>query len=188
MSATRVANRDDLADAVVELTSAKILSQPRENLRRSGWRAHRPPSGSRLLLILIGILSMFTSSCGCVPDWVHGDGSLYGIHNEDLSRANVVIYRMPTEFLIGQLNSQGIRAVRSTLLQAAPGGGITLWCYPGGPCVRTADVRDDFRDDIRNRSDLDDALRDAARNRDCLAWTFLPSRNFTHKKHSCKGL
>jgi hypothetical protein len=117
---------------------------------------------------------------------------LYGIHNEDAARVNVVIYRGATQFLIIQMDAKGIREVRNILDDAVPGGNLFEWCitYPGGAhqCVRVSDLQGWFNSDVWNRSDLDDALRDAKSNQDCLAWTVVPSRNWTHKKHSCKGL
>jgi len=150
------------------------------------------PTRIRGVLPAILVMSVLMSGCFALTDERnHGIGL-------ERNRANVLVYKRATRFLYDQGAAHGSAKARQILLDAAPDKikisatqRIAICAVSASLCL-TADqigrvIVGWFRSDIRSRSDFWEALSYAGRNDRCLAWTFAPSRNLTHKDDGVAG-
>lgn len=113
-------------------------------------------------------------------------------------RANLVVYVTQSTYLDHVRTLEGTTVARNTLLAATPTSislppaVMTVLCSANPALCVAGDYVPDlvlswFRSDVRNRSDFANDLSSAARQQDCFAWTFVPSRNFTTKPTGNSG-
>lgn len=138
------------------------------------------------LLALCSALAIATTGC-----FVLRDGRNHGIGTET-NRANLVVYRVATDFLHQKGRADGVAASRKLLLDATPdtiavtkAERAAICALSVALCLTAPQIGRTlvswFRSDIRTRSDYWEALTQARSRGRCFAWTFLPSRNLTHK-------
>ena len=141
---------------------------------------------------LVLAIAFLTSSC-----FVLVNGANHGIGMER-NRANVVVYKTATNYLYDRGLKEGPAESRRILIGAVPvklkitttqRAAICLisiaLCLSVDAIGRT--LVSWFKSDIRHRGDFWEALTDAATRHHCFAWTFVPSRNLTHKGTGTAG-
>ncbi len=102
-------------------------------------------------------------------------------------KLNLVVDKPETNFLYVIYRDRGISQVRRIMLDVAPKGYGQRYCA-GPVCFDLGTPEVAWRGDVRDRSDLDDALRDSQSRRECLTWTYLPrpSANWTTRDNQCR--
>jgi hypothetical protein len=144
------------------------------------------------LLALCTVLVLATTSC-----FVLNDGRNHGIGTET-HRANLVVYRVATTFLHQKGKVDGIAESRKLLLAATPASisisraqRVAICSLSVALCLTAPQIGRTlvswFRADIATRPDYWEALSQARLRGRCFAWTFLPSRNLTHKAVGTAG-
>ena len=153
----------------------------------------KPPRTRGFALVpLVLALSILTSGCFALIDQRNS-----GIGME-ANRANVLVYKKATRFLYEQGAQHGSARARRFVLDATPdrikvstAQRVAICAISPGLCLSTDQIGrmivSWFRSDIRNRSDFWEALSYAGRHDRCFAWTFIPSRNLTHKGTGTAG-
>lgn len=153
-----------------------------------------PTTSSRTTLVAMALAVCTSLLAGC---FVLTEGSNYGIGFET-NRGNVVIYKKATDYLYAKGKKEGSSASRKILADAVPSAlpistrqralicaiSVAL-CLSSDQIGRT--LVSWFKNDVRHRSDFWEALSYAGRNDRCFAWTFIPSRNLTHKGTGTAG-
>lgn len=139
---------------------------------------------SRFRLLAAAVLLAF-STTACIPFIT---GKTYGFDYKAPATLSVVIYKSASEVLYDLLHNPdfGLAGVRNILASNVPGSFKAEACTPGGLCIGVQDLRSWFKEDARQRTDLDDEINEAESKGECLAWTFIPSRNWTTRENNCK--
>lgn len=141
------------------------------------------------LCLAVGI-SLIASSCVNIT-WEKNDTFGLGVE-VTAARANLVIYRGARSALYNVLQCCGPSAVRDVIWAAGKPPVVSA-------CIKSLCVSDSvfmdllhwylFKGDDR-LNDLAGAVKDAQKNYDCLAFTFISygviSNNWTHKSASCQ--
>lgn len=154
----------------------------------------RTPTSSRPLVAVLVALATALVATGCLT---LTSGRNYAVGFET-TRANVVILKKATNYLYGEGRKHGSAKSREILLGATPDSipistaqravicSLSLaLCLSANHIGRT--IVGWFKSDIRHRSDFWEALSYAGRHDRCFAWTFIPSRNLTHKGTGTSG-
>jgi hypothetical protein len=147
--------------------------------RTAGYR--RP-----FVAVLLAAFVAVTSSCIVL---VQDDTFAIGTESY---RANLVVYVETTSVLDWVRREHGTQVARDLVLSQTPpslhlpGPVMAVLCGANPALCVAGDYVPDlvlswFRSDVRNRSDFGTNLSSAASQGKCLAWTIVPSRNFTEK-------
>ena len=154
---------------------------------RSTTRSVRRP-----LTALLVVLSLAASGCFALIDQRN---SGVGV---EANRVNVVVYKTATKFLYDLGRQKGSGAARQLVLAGTPkrieistSQRLAICALSPALCLSADQIGRTivnwFRSDIRSRADFWEALSAAGSQHRCFAWTFLPSRNLTHKGTGTAG-